>query len=322
MFSSQTLPPDDLNINGLGAITINGMTSIIININDMATWLYQRSNITNIDGWVRLGTNYTPDHSDPYLSFTSIYKDLSTYNTDTDSPQYYTVSDVEKFVWNEIKPFSLVLETTPYELGQTKLAVDFQADITFTQDGDYMVVSYYGAEDMLPLTFYGPEAVIIQTTGENATLENTCNIVKSGKFEWVVDGTNYKLKGKLPLATDDNNLAYSIALPFSQELITMPAHVLTQSGDTLYTKKKIPKVYIQYQNTASFNLNGEEMPLNHLYTTGDEKGVDGETGTDLHTGILMRATMFRGWNRAVFAEITNNSGSSMTILGVSVVLNA
>ena len=118
----------------------------------------------------------------------------------------------------------------------------------------------------------------------------------------------------------ESGKTYYIGLPYSSKLKTMPAHVMTPQGDTLYTKKTISKVYVNYVNSYPFRVNGVEVPLEHLHDTSS--GIILDDPLPPSDGIFVIPSNLSGWSRKVAAEITMDLPLPVMILGLSVQLTA
>jgi len=111
---------------------------------------------------------------------------------------------------------------------------------------------------------------------------------------------------------------YYFGYKFKQELETLPAHLMTQQGDTLYTKKKINKIYIHYYESLSFKVNGKSVPMKYLSTS--DQSLPTLTSATFQSGIYTSPNIKLGWSRTVNVIIEQDAPLSMNILGVSVEL--
>lgn len=115
---------------------------------------------------------------------------------------------------------------------------------------------------------------------------------------------------------------YYIGLGYENTLKTMPAHIMAETGDTLYTKKTISKVYVQYVDSYSFKINDVSVPVENFSTSGSSGGIVLDQPAEPDDGIFMTSTIKRGWTRTSYAEIKMEYPLPCTILGISVVLTA
>tara|TARA_R100001530_G_scaffold136372_2_gene116804 strand:- start:3058 stop:5142 length:2085 start_codon:yes stop_codon:yes gene_type:complete len=115
---------------------------------------------------------------------------------------------------------------------------------------------------------------------------------------------------------------YYIGLGYEYNIKTMPAHITAETGDTLYTKKTISKVYVQYVDSYSFKINDVSVPVDNFSSSGSSGGIVLDQPAEPDDGIFMTPTIKRGWTRTAYAEIKMEYPLPCTILGISVVLTA
>jgi len=97
---------------------------------------------------------------------------------------------------------------------------------------------------------------------------------------------------------------------------------MAETGDTLYTKKTISKVYVQYVDSYSFKINDVSVPVENFSTSGSSGGIVLDQPAEPDDGIFMTSTIKHGWTRTSYAEIKMEYPLPCTILGISVVLTA
>ena len=102
---------------------------------------------------------------------------------------------------------------------------------------------------------------------------------------------------------------YYFGFKFDRNLTTLPAHVLTPNGDTLYLKKRISKVFIQYYDAYPFRVNGMEVPLYHEVTLNQPNPPK--------SGIYATTVNKTGWDRTADVEISMDYPLPLTILGIT-----
>jgi len=112
---------------------------------------------------------------------------------------------------------------------------------------------------------------------------------------------------------------YYIGFPVLPKLQTMPAHVMTPEGDTLYTKKRISKVFVNYNQSYSFTINGVRVPIDYLSTPSDP-GIVLDAPVLPKSGIYAMPSLFLGWARKTYVEIEMTEPLPINILGISVEL--
>jgi hypothetical protein len=114
---------------------------------------------------------------------------------------------------------------------------------------------------------------------------------------------------------------YWFGLKFPQIIKTMPAHVLSQEGDTLYTKKKINKVYVQYYNSYTFRVNGLLIPMDILATGTPPTGLTLDSAVQPKTGVYATPSITLGWARTTYVTCIQDIPLPVNILGISVQLS-
>ncbi len=115
---------------------------------------------------------------------------------------------------------------------------------------------------------------------------------------------------------------YYIGLGHENILKLMPAHIMAETGDTLYTKKTISKVYVHYVDSYSFKINDVSVPVENFASSGSSGGIILDQPAEPDDGIFMTSTIKGGWTRISYAEIKMEYPLPCTILGISVVLTA
>jgi len=115
----------------------------------------------------------------------------------------------------------------------------------------------------------------------------------------------------------DSTKTYIFGYGIDSTLETMPAHIMSQAGDTLYTKKTIYKVYIDFMNSYPFKANDVEIPMSHLYTP-ESGGILLDDPVPPVSGIFALPTNITGWGRRVSATCESDKPLPLTIRGVAV----
>jgi len=114
---------------------------------------------------------------------------------------------------------------------------------------------------------------------------------------------------------------YWFGLGFDAELETLPAHVMAQTGDTLYLKKTINKIYVQYIDSYPFQVNNVDVTMENLDTPSGG-GIVLDAPVEPKDGIFAVPTTYGGWSRSAQALIKTIQPLPITILGLSVELTA
>jgi len=100
----------------------------------------------------------------------------------------------------------------------------------------------------------------------------------------------------------------TIGIPYVPTIEPNPVNVMTQQGPTMYIKKRIIRIYIDYYESLGIYVNGDLVPYR---TFDDEVGelVDPLTGVYEYINL-------KGWNIRESVIITQNDPLPMTILAV------
>jgi len=113
---------------------------------------------------------------------------------------------------------------------------------------------------------------------------------------------------------------YYFGYKFKQKLQTMPAHIVSQAGDTLYTKKRISKIYVHYYNSMTFTVNGKQIPMRRLDNTTVTSGESSFMYTYTSTGVFETPSITLGWSHTTYVTCEQNDPLPINILGIAVEL--
>ena len=116
----------------------------------------------------------------------------------------------------------------------------------------------------------------------------------------------------------EDGKVYYIGYKFTQTLQTMAAQVAAQTGDTLYVKKRLYKVYVDYINSYPFKVNDIPVPMSHLYAAGSGSGIELDEPIPPTDGIYVMPTNNMGWERRVFVTCVQDEPLHMSIIGICV----
>ena len=113
---------------------------------------------------------------------------------------------------------------------------------------------------------------------------------------------------------------YYIGYKFEQKLQTMASQVQAQTGDTLYVKKRLYKVYVDYINSYPFKVNDIPVPMDHLYSDGSGSGIILDEPLPPSDGIWAMPTNNMGWDRRVYVTCVQDEPLPISIIGIGVEL--
>ena len=100
-----------------------------------------------------------------------------------------------------------------------------------------------------------------------------------------------------------------IGIGFQQSFKTLPVHVMTQSGDSLYTMKRMVNTYVQTLISGPFELFGQHIGQLAMPFVAD--------GTTNYTSNVYKVPTLTGYNRLINAEITIGNFIYVNIVGMS-----
>ena len=115
-----------------------------------------------------------------------------------------------------------------------------------------------------------------------------------------------------PVATGN----YIVGYKFKQQIDTLPAHVMTYTGDTLSKKKCIKEAFVNYHKSATFTVNDTEVPTSFFYTNGDQQGITFGSEVYLDTNISSTYITRDAYSRSVYLTIKQENPLPLTILGI------
>ena len=141
--------------------------------------------------------------------------------------------------------------------------------------------------------------------GSSGTCIATENPVAYGPLlhEGPRESNNYD--GTIP--TLDQN--FTAGYVFQVGLTTLPVHVNTQTGDSLYARKRIIYNYVQTIDSAGFNLNGEDID-GYVYPITLDDGKP-------YSSHIYKRPAFMGWKRLTFNTITYDQPYVLHIIGLA-----
>ena len=141
------------------------------------------------------------------------------------------------------------------------------------------------------------------------TSRGTCiateNLINYGPLLHEGPRASNSYDGLIPTLNED----FSAGYVFEVSLTTLPVHVNTQTGDSLYTRKRIVYNYVQTYQSAGFTLNGEEID-GYVYPITLDDGKP-------YSSYIYKRPSFMGWKRLTFNHITYDQPYVLHIIGLA-----
>jgi hypothetical protein len=107
---------------------------------------------------------------------------------------------------------------------------------------------------------------------------------------------------------EDAGTTITIGIPYTPLIQPNAVNVMSQQGPTMYIKKRIPRIFIDYYESLGIYVNGDVIPYR---TFDDATGELVDPITDVYEYLNLQ-----GWNRRESVIITQNDPLPMTILAV------
>ena len=102
-----------------------------------------------------------------------------------------------------------------------------------------------------------------------------------------------------------------VGYKFDIEIIPMPVNINLQTGPTLYSKKRVPKVYIDYYESVAIEVNGTLVPILKFADPNLYSAPVGKTGIYEYSNLSDDS-----WERRQAPIITQAAPFPLTILGI------
>ncbi len=209
-------------------------------------------------------------------------------------------------------PIILKLQWTNFNLD---LYQEVQIDTTTIPSKSIINLTYF-----MP-SFWGSQVVPVELIEAGATDTSLTDGVQFlGSFYVEYDQTlniSYIDVTDVNFSLSANSSIY-VGNGFKTHLKTLPLHVFTQTGDSLFLKKRISKMYIKYINSYPFSANGQLVPTQAttVGTQTSEENLQADTLLSPEDGIFV-APILLGSTRNATIEIEQKTCLALTILGIT-----